>query len=224
MKSFFHPRLSQLLVITFFWAGQSSAFAAEEADPSIKLREQLRAVTLQLRTAQTESANAQATTVAAEQSVRDLASKIEALEKTNVKLIKEENADKMESARIIAGLEAKNTAREKRLVAVQEALEKWQAGYRKAAAIATSKEAARAKLALELSSTKQVVADRERKNIGLFNTANEILTRYQDYSLGSALLAKEPFVGTTRVKIENLVQGYQDKIIDNRIAAPTKKP
>ena len=34
--------------------------AAEEADPSQKLREQLRSVTLQLRTSQTDAANAQA--------------------------------------------------------------------------------------------------------------------------------------------------------------------
>jgi hypothetical protein len=31
--------------------------------------------------------------------------------------------------------------------------------------------------------------------------------------------AREPFIGTTRVKIENLVQGYKDKILDNRISA-----
>lgn len=224
MKSLSYPRLLQLLTMTLLWVSHSSAFAAEEIDPSVKLREQLRAVTLQLRTAQTESANAQATTAASEQNVKDLTLKIETLEKRNVALIKEENADKMEAARAIAALEAKNTAREKRLVLVQEALVKWQAGYKKAAALAVTKETERERLASELISTKHTVADRERKNIALFNTANEILTRYQNYALGSALLAKEPFVGTTRVKIENLVQGYQDKILDHRIAAPTKRP
>ncbi len=48
--------------------------------------------------------------------------------------------------------------------------------------------------------------------------------RYEGYSLGKALAAREPFIGTTRVKVENLVQGYKDKILDNRIAAPADKP
>ncbi len=198
--------------------------AADEPDPSLKLREQLRAVTLQLRSAQTESANAQATAAAADQKSRDLTAKIETLEKQTAKLIKEENVDKMAAARAATELETKLAEREKRLVLTQEALTKWQVGYHKAAAVVTTKEAARAKLAAELSSTKNTLADRERKNIALFNTAKEILDRYQNYSLGKALLAREPYVGTTRVKIENLVQDYQDKILDNRISAPPKKP
>ena len=60
---------------------------------------------------------------------------------------------------------------------------------------------------------------RERKNIALFNTANEILDRFEKYALGKALSAREPFISTTRVKVENLVQGYQDKVVANRISA-----
>lgn len=198
--------------------------AADEPDPSLKLREQLRAVTLQLRSAQTESANAQATAAAADQKSKELTTKIETLEKQTAKLIKEENADKMTAARATAELETKLAEREKRLVLTQEALAKWQVGYHKAATAVTTKEAARAKLAAELSSTKNTLADRERKNIALFITAKEILDRYQNYSLGKVLLAREPYVGTTRVKIENLVQDYQDKILDNRISATPKKP
>ncbi len=62
------------------------------------------------------------------------------------------------------------------------------------------------------------------KNVSLFNTANEILDRYESYALGKALGAREPFIGTTRVKIENQVQGYKDRILDQRIQAPTAKP
>ena len=42
--------------------------------------------------------------------------------------------------------------------------------------------------------------------------------------VGKALAAREPFVSTTRVKVENQVQGYKDKILDNRISAPAAKP
>ena len=51
----------------------------------------------------------------------------------------------------------------------------------------------------------------------MFRTANEILTRYERFGLGEALAAKEPFVGVTRVKLENLIQEYEDKLVDERI-------
>lgn len=196
--------------------------AAEEADPSVKLREQLRGVTLQLRTAQTESANAQAVAAAAEQKSKDLASKIDELEKRNVALGKQANLDKASAAESIDTLEKKVADRDKSLFLHKEALAKWKDGYEKAAAVANTKEDERAKLASELTSTKHTLADRERKNIALFNVSNEILDKFENYSLGKALQAREPFIGTTRVKVENLVQGYKDKILDNRIAAPAK--
>jgi len=35
--------------------------------------------------------------------------------------------------------------------------------------------------------------------------------------LGEAIGAKEPFVGTTRVKLETYVQDFQDKLTDQKI-------
>jgi len=60
----------------------------------------------------------------------------------------------------------------------------------------------------------------ERRNIALFQLANEILTRYEKFGLGEALAAKEPFTGLTRVNLENLVQGYEDKIIAGKYTTP----
>jgi chromosome segregation ATPase len=201
-------------------ASLTAALHAQEApDPSVKLREQLRGVTLQLRTAQTESANAQALQAAAEQKSKDLSAKIEDLEKRNTTLTKQANIDKASAAESIATLEKKIADRDKSLLLHQEALAKWKDGYEKAAAVANAKEDERAKLAAQLTTTRHTLADRERKNIALFNTANEILDRFENYSLGKALQAREPFIGTTRVKVENLVQGYKDKILDNRISA-----
>lgn len=219
MKSSFRPWLQRFVAALLF---TTSVQAAEEPDPSVKMREQLRAVTLQLRTAQTESANAQATAVAADQKSKDLTTKIEELEKRNATLLKQTNNDKAAAAGSIEVLEKKVTARDSLLVQYKQAFEKAKLAYQNADGIATAKEGARAKLAAEMVSAKHTIADRERKNIALFNVANEILDRYQSYSLGKALSAREPFIGTTRVKVENLVQGYQDKILENRIAA--KKP
>ncbi len=194
--------------------------AAEPADPSIKLREQLKSVMLQLRTSQIDAANALAAQTAAVLKSKELATKIADLEKRNKSLTTQAAADKTATDATIAALNTKLADREKRLVLFTESNEKWQAGYAKAAEMARTKEDERAKLAAEIIVHQRTIADRERKNITLFNTANEILDRYQNYALGKALAAREPFIGTTRVKVENQVQGYKDKILDNRIAAP----
>lgn len=193
--------------------------AEPAADPSAKLREQLKAVMLQLRSAQTESANAQAAAAAAGQKAEDLEKKAATLGKQNAALEKQAAADKAAAAESIATLEAKAADREKRIALLDESLGKWKAGYEKAAAVANAKEAERAKTAAELTAVRNTLALRERQNIALSNTALEILARYEGYALGKALAAKEPFTGTTRVKVENLVQDYKDDILDNRAAA-----
>jgi chromosome segregation ATPase len=198
--------------------------AADAPDPSVKLREQLRSTLLQLRTAQTENANLQAAQVTAEAKAKELETKLAAAEGRATQIAKELNDEKAKAQRAEASLNNKLAEREKRLVQFSEALDKWKAGYQNAAEVARTKEDERAKLAEEIVVLKRTVADRESKNLALFNTANEILDRFEKYALGKALAAREPFIGSTRVKIENLVQGYQDKILDQRINAPAPKP
>ena len=193
--------------------------AAEPPDPALKLRAQLKEVVLQLRSAQTTAANAQAAQAAAEVKSKELEEKIVELEKSTITLTKRSNTEKAAAETSIASLNGKLAERDARIVQFTEALEKWKTGYQKAAEVARTKEDERAKLAAELTAAKLTIADRERKNISLFNTANEVLNRFENYALGKALSAREPFIGTTRVKVENLVQGYQDKILDQRIAA-----
>lgn len=196
--------------------------AAPEADPSVKLREQLKSTLLQLRKAQTDIANAQAAQAAAEAKNKELETQVAALTKKKEELIKQSNLAKTKAEQDIAKLNERLADKDKRLAQYDQALNQWKDGYQKAAAIARTKEEERAALASEAITLKHTIADRERKNITLFNTANDILDRFQNYALGKALQAREPFISTTRVKVENLVQGYQDKIVQNRIAA--KKP
>lgn len=198
--------------------------AAPEEDPSAKLREQLRSSLLQIRKAQIDVANAQAAQAVAEAKSKELEEEITGLKARNERLAKDANADKSAAEETIAKLNNKLAERDKRIIQLNESLEKWMDGYKKAAAIAQTKEQERATLATEAIELKRTVADREAKNIALFNTSNEILDRYENYALGKALAAREPFVSKTRVIVENLVQGYKDKIIDNRISASTPKP
>jgi uncharacterized coiled-coil protein SlyX len=206
-------------VLLFFGFLTAVASAAETLDPTLKLREQLRSVTFQLRTSQTDAANAQAAQATAEQKNTALTAKVADLEKRSATQIKQSSTDKVAADESIAKLNDKLTEREQRIVQYTEALEKWKLGYQKAAEVARTKEDARVKLAAEIVMNKRIIADRESKNITLFNTANEILNRYENYALGKAIGAREPFVGIARVKIENQVQGYKDQILDSRISA-----
>ena len=58
------------------------------------------------------------------------------------------------------------------------------------------------------------MADLRTRNTALFTTGNEILDRYRKFSLGEAIAAREPFAGLTRVKLQNQLQEYGDKLLD----------
>jgi hypothetical protein len=82
----------------------------------------------------------------------------------------------------------------------------------------------REKLSVQMVLLQRLVADHETKNGELIKLANEILTRYEKFGIGDALTAREPFIGLTRVKIQNLVQDYQDKVSDQRITHDKRPP
>ena len=67
------------------------------------------------------------------------------------------------------------------------------------------------------------VTEHEVKNAAMFKLGNEILTRYEKFGLGDALASREPFVGVTRVKFQNLIQDFGDKLADEKIK-PDEKP
>jgi chromosome segregation ATPase len=179
-----------------------NAAAADEA----RLRETLRTLTLRLRSAETERNNLLSDKAQSEQEKKTLTGKIDALTKQSA-------TDKAQ----IDTLTSKAGDQEKELIETKEALGKWKAGYEQLTATAQKTEAERAKLASESTVLKHKLEDRERKNAELFKLGNEILTRYEKFGLGDALAAREPFTGIARVKLENLVQDYQDKIADQRV-------
>jgi len=195
------------------------ASAQDPAAENAKLREALRSTAVQLRTAQADLANAQAITSAAEAKSKDLEKRLSDANAKAADEAKRAEDDRRASEKTIASLNNKVAERDKRVAEYSDAITRWKASLQQAVNTAESNEADKKRLAAEAASLKLVVADRERKNIALFNTALEILERYENHALGKAILAREPFTRNTRVKVENLVQGYQDRIIDNRISA-----
>jgi len=175
-----------------------------------KMREQLRATMIQLRTAETEKANLQAAQAEMEQKNKELAEQIEALTKQLAE-------DKTKADKSIAELNDKTAKQEGDIVQLREGLEKWKASHAKITAIAQNKESERAKFEAKSISLEQKVADQTRRNDSMYKLGVEVLNRYEKFGLGDALTAREPFVGITRVKFENLIQDYSDKLADSRI-------
>lgn len=198
----------------------STAFSQEAPTEEAKLREQLKTIALQLRAAETEKANAIATFAAEQTKTAALQKEIDGLNAKLTEETKRASEAKLSSEQSIAKLNDTLIGRENRLKEYSAALEKMKYAYNQVATTALVKEEARAALSNENLSLKNTIADRERKNLNLYNTALEILGRYENYSLGKALSAREPFIQKTRVTVENQVQGYRNTVIDNRISAP----
>jgi peptidoglycan hydrolase CwlO-like protein len=121
-----------------------------------------------------------------------------------------------------ADLNNQVTQRDHQIADLNASLTQWKAAFTQVDALQKTTEGARQELAGQVIVLQRLVADRETKNLALFQTGNEILIRYEKFSLGEALAAKEPFLGITRTKLQTLVQGYQDKLTDNLSPAAPK--
>lgn len=194
--------------------------AAEPEDPNVaanaKLREALRNSMLQVRTAQAETAKLQAEKAAADAKVTELTKKSDALAKQAAE-------DQAISKKKLEELTVTNDDLQKNVARLDETLTKWKDGYAKAAEVARAKEAERAKLADEKAILQAKVRDHKSQNLELYRLASEILTRYEKFSVGDALKAREPFTGITRAKLDSQIQDYRDKVEDGRIPAEGEK-
>lgn len=206
-----------LVTLSLMLMSAVAQLRAEDASSTeLRLRESLKSIAVRLRTAETDRANLQAAQAQNEVTLSQQAEEIEALKKKLSAATKQAAADQTAARKAIDGLNAKLEVRENENAQYQKALEKWKEGFNKAAAIARAKEAERAKANESMLEMQRKLADRERKNIELYEIGSEILERYKNFGLGKALLAREPFTGTTTVKLKLLVQDYADKLQDNK--------
>jgi chromosome segregation ATPase len=188
----------------------SSLNAADANSSETRLRELLRSTMLQLRTAETERASLQSAQAENEKQKKALSEQVDALSQ-------QLKSDKESAEKTIADLNAKNAQQEADIAQLKDALAKWKESQKQAVDLATAKEAQRAKLAADNILLQRRTDDYRAKNLALFKVGNEILDRYDRFGLGDALTAREPFVGLTKVKFQNLVQDYQDKLDDQKI-------
>lgn len=212
MKSFQLP--FPILAACIFAAGVLTSSAQPPAGAEDKLREALKGVTLQLRTAQSEAATALAEKAAADAKNAELAAQVEKMSK-QLAALSREKADAMEAAAREQGkLEGKLAATSEELAKFKKSLDQWKAAHSQISDIAQKKDRERAAYAAKNAALERRVADLRNRNTALFTTGNEILDRYRKYSLGEAIAAREPFTGLTKVKLQNQLQEYGDKLLD----------
>jgi len=212
MKSSFSLLAASLLLATAF----TSPIAAQEDQAAVeaKLRESLRGAMLQLRNIEAERARLEAElgvlTTQSERQIKDLNTKLE-------EALKSSAEEKTLADKKIAEQEKKLEAEVARTAAFAAALDKWKASYFQITEIARTKEAERARLLDKTMSLQNTVADRERRNLELYGVGKEILERYENFAFGKALLAREPFTGLAKVRLEEQVQDYKDQLTDGMV-------
>ncbi|MEO8350647.1 MAG: phage major capsid protein [Chthoniobacteraceae bacterium] len=184
--------------------------AAGQETAEAKLREGLRNAMLQARGLQAERDTLQAEKTQLEQEKKTALEQAEALQK-------QMTADKDASDKAVSDLKEKVENQGAQIVELKSTLEKWKAAHAEVTGIAQKKEGERAKLAQEKIELERVMADQQRKNLAMYRIGMDILNRYEKFGLGTALSAREPFTGLMRVKLENLVQDYGDKLAGERI-------
>lgn len=188
--------------------------AAQQQAVESRLREALRAATQQARTLESERAQLQAAQAENETKLKELGARVEALAKQG-------EEDRRMASEAERALHARLAAKEQEAALLKENLAKWQKSQQKAAAAAAAKEAERAGLARQVILLQRRIDGQQAKNIALHELAREILDRYASFGLGTALTAREPFTGITRVKLQNLAEDFGDKIDAQRIKLPS---
>ena len=197
-----------LAIVPFLTA---SLHAAEKMDPAQqKMREMVRNSMIQLRDANAKLATAQATVADDEEKIKGLQADLDALKKKSI-------AEKKVADDTIDDLKTKLATDDIQINHLTESLGKWKLGYAKLADYGKATEGKRAELASKIILLDRRITEQQVKNAEMYRLANEVLDRYAQFGLGTAITAREPFVGITKVKFQTLLQDYQNKLTDQTI-------
>ena len=180
----------------------ASAGARAQSDTD-RLREALRAATAQTRALEDQRTALQAKVATAERDAAELKKQIEAA-KAETRQIEKQHREAVEEFN-------------QRLAQRDETLDKWKSAYEEAATVARSKDAERAKFEGEATAFKASTKSCRAKNVQLVKVGRELLRRYEGVSFGDMVVTSEPLIGVRRVEIQNLLQDYGDKILDQKV-------
>ncbi len=190
--------------------------AAQEKSPEERLRDALRQSVEEMRAAQDQAAQLQAQLAAAQQE-RDAAKAAEAAAEQKLTA----GAAKPEQ---LAAAQAQLRAAAAENAQLRAAFGKMQAAYTEVVAVARGKSAEAAASGAGLADDARALETCKAMNTRLIATAEEILHVYQTFTFRALLMRSyEPVIGFAKVKLENLVQEYDDKIQSQEYMLPSAK-
>lgn len=195
-------RLRSLFFALVSIAAASAAPARADSDAD-RLRDALRTATAQQRALEDQRAALQAKLTEAESERTRLKGQVDAAKEETKQVIKQHREAVEEFNR--------------RLTERDETLEKWRAAYEEAADVARAKDAERAKFEGQAGAFKASFKACRAKNNELAKAGRELLEHYEAANFAELALASEPLTGIRRVEIQNLLQEYQDKILDQKV-------
>jgi chromosome segregation ATPase len=190
-------RLALLLLAAAVCCGEAHADA--ESD---RLREALRNATAQTRQLEDLRTASQAKLADSEREKAALKAQVDA-GKAEIKKLEKQQREAIEQFN-------------QRLTERDEALDKWKSAYEEAATVARTKDAERAKFEGEATAYKASTKSCLAKNVLLTKVGRELLHRYEDVNFGDMLVAREPLIGEHRARLQNLLQDYNDKLLDQK--------
>ncbi|HLY06414.1 MAG TPA: hypothetical protein VKR31_11765 [Rhizomicrobium sp.] len=181
-------------------AGPASAQSLED-----RLRDQLRSTLNELHDAQDQQATLQAQKAAAE---------------------KERDTLKAELAEAQAKLAhaGESAAAKAQAQALAGQVAQYKAAADQASGTAQQAQADRDKLQASLADSQKLLGVCEDKNTKLLKVGNEILDAYQQFDLGEAVAANEPFISIHRVELENMAQDFDDHLHEGKFDPNAKLP
>lgn len=96
--------------------------------------------------------------------------------------------------------------------ALEIEITKYKDAYAQAAGNAQQAQADHDKLQAGLADSQKQLGLCVDKNTALLKLGKEILAAYEDFDIGDAVGANEPFIGVKRVELENIAQGFGDRL------------
>jgi len=212
------------ILLPFIVPVSSKGDDAAAPSAETRLRQALRDTMVQLRDAQNQEVTLQAAQAQSDKDKADLQAKVDDLTAQLKSMTDKSIADRDASDKAIADLKSQVTDLTGQVARLTDGLKQWKDAYNQAAQLAAEKEAARSQYAMQAAVLQRTVDDRETKNLALYKLGSDILKRYEQFGLGDAISAKEPFVGVTRVKLETLVQDYKNKLLDQAVTSGQPLP
>lgn len=202
-----HIFLPTLLICS----GLALPLRAADPGPTVesRLRDTLRSTMAQLQTAENDRAAAVAAKADLEQKNKEFADQLKAI-------LKQEEADQAAAEKTQAELKTRLAKEAEEAAKLKESLAQSEAARARAEVALHAAGETGATLTIEIRAAQSRADDLFRKNQNLYKLGLEILQRYEKFSLGEALAAKEPFVGSRRARLETEAQDYSDKLREQK--------